>query len=82
MECVACVPSFRDIDENKQFVKLMRKITNDYEINKLGCTTEAGQYALINMPVLVCGPGSIKVAHQQDEYVPVSDLHNCKKILQ
>lgn len=59
----------------------MRKLTNDYEIHKLGCTTEAGQYALINIPVVVCGPGSIKVAHQQDEYVPQDDLHNSEKLL-
>lgn len=32
-------------------------------------------------PVLVCGPGSIAVAHKADEYVDASQLQACDRML-
>ncbi|WP_028602216.1 acetylornithine deacetylase [Ottowia thiooxydans] len=33
-------------------------------------------------PVLVCGPGSIEVAHKADEYVELSQIEACDRMLQ
>lgn len=39
--------------------------------------TEAGLYQRAGIPAVVCGPGSIDVAHQPDEFVPVDQLEAC-----
>ncbi len=36
--------------------------------------TEAGQFQVNGIPTIVCGPGSIRQAHQPDEYVEVGQL--------
>lgn len=43
--------------------------------------TEAGQYAAAGMSVVVCGPGSIKQAHQPDEFVSAQQLERCCQFL-
>lgn len=39
--------------------------------------TEAGIYQRAGIPAVVCGPGSIDVAHQPDEYVTADQLEKC-----
>ena len=39
--------------------------------------TDGGQLERLGVRTLVFGPGSIDVAHQADEYVPVDHLHRC-----
>ena len=36
----------------------------------------------LNVPALVCGPGSIERAHKPDEYVELSQLARCDQFLQ
>ncbi|MGE4350995.1 MAG: acetylornithine deacetylase [Bdellovibrionales bacterium] len=43
--------------------------------------TEAGIYQSITPSVLICGPGSIGKAHQQDEYVSIDDLQQCDRMM-
>jgi acetylornithine deacetylase len=31
----------------------------------------------LNTTVLVCGPGSIQVAHKPDEYIEISQMDEC-----
>jgi acetylornithine deacetylase len=44
--------------------------------------TEAGLYQQAGIPAIVCGPGSIDVAHQPDEYVEITQLDDCLDMLQ
>ncbi len=32
-------------------------------------------------PVLICGPGSIEVAHKADEYVELSQIEACDRMM-
>jgi acetylornithine deacetylase len=43
--------------------------------------TEAPQMAELGAQAVVLGPGSIRVAHRTDEFVPIEDLHGCVRIL-
>jgi acetylornithine deacetylase len=43
--------------------------------------TEAGQFQRAGLPTIVCGPGSIDVAHQPDESVEVAQLAACLEFL-
>lgn len=49
---------------------------------KISFGTEGGLYqARLGIPAVVCGPGSIAVAHKPDEYVEVSQLAACDAFL-
>lgn len=49
---------------------------------KVAFGTEGGLFAQrLNVPVVVCGPGSIEQAHKPDEYVEVSQLQACEQLL-
>lgn len=78
-ESVAQVPPTPDANEKDPFTVLLRALTGDKEKHKLGGATEGGHYALIGIPVIICGPGDIAVAHQPNEFVPLADLEVCEK---
>jgi len=49
---------------------------------KVAYGTEGGLYTTrLHVPVLVCGPGSIDVAHKPDEYVSLEQLDACDNFL-
>ena len=49
---------------------------------KVGFGTEAGLFkAGLDMPVVVCGPGSIDRAHKPDEYITRDELAACDQFL-
>ncbi|MGY3728122.1 MULTISPECIES: acetylornithine deacetylase [Cobetia] len=43
--------------------------------------TEAGQFQREGWPTVVCGPGSISVAHQANEYIDIRQLAACDRFL-
>lgn len=45
-------------------------------------STEAGLFQAAGIPAVVCGPGSIDVAHRIDEYVEVAQLEACVTLLE
>lgn len=49
---------------------------------KVAFGTEGGLFAArLDVPVMVCGPGSIEQAHKPDEYVELSQLERCDAFL-
>ena len=44
--------------------------------------TDGGNLARLGMEPLIFGPGSIDVAHQADEYIPLADLHRGVDVVQ
>jgi len=49
---------------------------------KVAFGTEGGLFKEhLKTPVLICGPGSIDVAHKRDEYVDVAQMHACDTFL-
>ena len=52
------------------------------QVGKITFGTEGGLFTqALDCPVLVCGPGSINVAHKPDEYVSLSQLDECDVFL-
>ena len=43
--------------------------------------TEGGQFQQAGMPTVVCGPGSIRQAHQPNEYIELSQVRACEAFL-
>ncbi|MDX9838451.1 MAG: M20/M25/M40 family metallo-hydrolase, partial [Azoarcus sp.] len=49
---------------------------------KVAFGTEGGLFQQhLKTPVIICGPGSIDVAHKRDEYVDVDQMHACDTFL-
>ena len=53
---------------------LIRQITRQNNTEMVSYGTEAGQYQEAGYSTIICGPGSIKQAHQANEYMDASQL--------
>ncbi len=53
---------------------LVRRLTGDNATHQVSYGTEAGQFQAGGYSAVVCGPGSIKQAHQPNEYVTVAQF--------
>lgn len=58
-------------------VDLMTDLLGSEATGTVSFGTEAGLYQQAGIPAVVCGPGSIDVAHQPDEYVSLDQLEAC-----
>ncbi|PQM61859.1 MAG: acetylornithine deacetylase [Rhodobacteraceae bacterium] len=61
--------------------QLVRSITRDNGTKKVSYGTEAGQFQKAGYSTIICGPGSIKQAHQPNEYIEMSQLHEGEKFV-
>lgn len=64
-------------DGTSRAVELLTRLLGDPRRNVAAFGTEAGLYQAAGIPAAVCGPGSIDVAHQPDEYVSIDQLKQC-----
>ncbi|CAG9568936.1 conserved hypothetical protein [Leishmania major strain Friedlin] len=71
--------SLHDAHEKNAFTALVRAMISDRDMQKLGGNTEADQYALIGVFLILYGPGSIKIANQENELVPKKHVDYCGK---
>ncbi len=53
---------------------LARRLTGANTTTTVSFATEAGLYQRAGIPAIVCGPGSITVAHKPDEYITRDEL--------
>jgi acetylornithine deacetylase len=53
---------------------LARRLTGANTTTTVSFASEAGLYQQAGIPAVVCGPGSIAVAHQPDEYIARAEL--------
>ena len=51
------------------------------EVGKVSFGTEAGTFAKLGVPSIVCGPGSIQQAHKPDEFIEIAELAKCDAML-
>lgn len=61
---------------------LVASLLDDVQVDVASFSTEAGLYQQAGIPAVVCGPGSIEVAHQPDEYVSIAQLEDCLTMLE
>ena len=53
---------------------LARRLTGANTTTTVSFATEAGLYQRAGIPAVVCGPGSIDVAHKPNEYITREEL--------
>lgn len=68
-------------DEDSLAVELLTALLADPRRTVASFSTEAGLYQAAGIPAAVCGPGSIDVAHQPDEYVGLDQLEQCLEMM-
>ena len=54
--------------------ELARRLTGANTTTAVSFATEAGLFQQAGIPAIVCGPGSIAVAHKPDEYITRAEL--------
>ena len=64
------------------WLHLVERIADAGPAIAIGYGTEGGLFAeALGVPVVICGPGDIAVAHRADEYVTVDQLLRCERFL-
>jgi acetylornithine deacetylase len=63
-------------------VELAMDLTGATEVDVVSFGTEAGLYQDAGIPAVVCGPGSIDVAHRPDEFIEIDQLESCLRMLE
>jgi acetylornithine deacetylase len=70
------------IDENSELVRYIKELLNNKKHKKVIFGTESGLFQeKLNIPTVVCGPGSIDQAHKADEYISINQLEKGGKFL-
>lgn len=80
-EEVTRYPALRTPADDR-WLRLVERIADAGPAGSIGYGTEGGLFAeALGVPVVICGPGDIAVAHRPDEYVTVDQLLRCERFL-
>jgi acetylornithine deacetylase len=64
------------------WLHIVERIADSGSAGSIGYGTEGGLFAeALEVPVVICGPGDIAVAHRRDEYVTIDQLLRCERFL-
>ena len=67
---------------NAAVVNKVNQLLGNDDTGKLAFGTEGGLFQnLLNIPTVICGPGSMDQGHKADEFVALSQLNQCDKFL-
>lgn len=75
------VPSLGD-QHSVLLQQLIEQLVDHEQRAKVAYATEGGQFEAAGIKTVVCGPGSITVAHAENEYIELSQLARCDRFIQ
>ena len=81
LECTADIPAL-DASEQDRITVLAKSLLRPHASAKVAYGTEGGFFQGAGIPAVVCGPGSIEQAHKADEFVSLTQLHQCELFMQ
>ncbi|UXN57399.1 acetylornithine deacetylase [Phyllobacterium zundukense] len=76
-----CAVAALEPETNGFAERMMLSLTGTNQTHSVSFCSEAGMYQAAGLSTVVCGPGSIKQAHQPDEFIAISELERCESIL-
>ena len=79
-ETICEIPSFLG-SAGDPVTQLAQRLSGERRVTQVAFGTEAGLFRNAGISTVVCGPGSIKQAHQPDEYVSLEQLARCEAFL-
>jgi acetylornithine deacetylase len=72
-----------DTPPDSAVVSFVQQLAQTNSTGKISFGTEGGLFdQRLGIPTVVCGPGSIAVAHKPDEYIELSQLAACDRFLE
>lgn len=80
-ETICEIPSFLG-SKDDPVTRLAQELTGEQGTTLVAFGTEAGLFKNAGISTVVCGPGSIRQAHQPDEYVSLAQLARCEAFMQ
>ncbi len=80
-ETICEIPSFLG-SKDDPVTRLAQELSGEKGTTLVAFGTEAGLFKNAGISTVVCGPGSIRQAHQPDEYVSLAQLARCEAFLQ
>ena len=80
-QAIADVPGF-DISNDDEMVKFVQALSGSNSTEKVSFGTEAGIYQSLDVPTVVCGPGSIEQAHRPNEFVAKEQIIQCERFME
>ena len=75
------IPGLKRRSAHRRRPALACALSGENDIHAVSYGTEAGLFQAAGIPAVVCGPGSIEVAHRADEYVALDQLDACAAFL-
>ncbi len=63
-------------------MQLARALSGGNSTGKVSFGTEAGLFSDIDIPSVICGPGSIEQAHKPDEWIALEQIALCEQFMQ
>ena len=76
-ELLSTIPAL-DMAEDSEVVQLAKSLTGANATGKVSFGTEGGLFQEGGMPAVICGPGSIAVAHKANEYIELDQVALCE----
>jgi acetylornithine deacetylase len=67
--------------EDAEVTQLVLALTGANATAKVSFGTEGGLFQAADIPTIVCGPGSIDVAHKPDEFIALDQVRQCESLL-
>jgi len=80
-ETICEIPSFLG-SRDDPVTRLAQQLAGEQGTTLVAFGTEAGLFKNAGISTVVCGPGSIRQAHQPDEYVSLEQLARCEAFMQ
>jgi acetylornithine deacetylase len=71
-----------DTSEDAEITTLAKGLTLANGTTKIAFGTEGGLIADIDIPTVICGPGSIEQAHKPDEYCAIEQIAQCEAFIE
>lgn len=71
-----------DTPPDAEIVQFMKSLTGANSTTKVAFGTEAGLFdAVLGVPAIVCGPGSMAQGHKPDEFISRAQMDKCDRML-
>ena len=67
--------------DDTEIVELAKALSGSNSTGKVAFATEAGLFQEIDIPTIICGPGSIDQAHKPDEFVSLDQIAQCEAFM-
>ena len=66
---------------DSEVVSFAKSLTAETDTARINFGTEGGLFHDINIPTVICGPGSINQAHKPDEFITFEQILRCEKFM-